>query len=129
MIGIPQRAQLPETTKDALTDTWAQMEEIFLAEHDEDGKHTTITADSVTTDMLTADDAVIDHLRITDEIQFATVDTDTNVLVGRETLTNPSLSIKGAIVPRAPLTYSMGEINRVFTAVWAIVESISVSGG
>lgn len=47
MIGIPGLAQMGEAVATAFKGTWAQMTELFLVEHDEDGKHTDITAHSV----------------------------------------------------------------------------------
>lgn len=54
MIGIPSLLQLSSDVADALKGTWAQMTELFLAQHDEDGAHTDITARSLT---LTAKEA------------------------------------------------------------------------
>lgn len=54
MIGIPGLAQMTEAVSTAFKGTWAQMTEIFLVEHDEDGKHTDITAHSITTTPNTA---------------------------------------------------------------------------
>lgn len=53
MIGIPHLTQIPKWIGETFKDTWAQMEEIFLQEHDEDGHHTNVTATSVTAEMLT----------------------------------------------------------------------------
>jgi hypothetical protein len=46
MIAIPGLYQLSGAVRTVVMDTWAQMTEIFVSQHDEAGGHTDVTASS-----------------------------------------------------------------------------------
>ena len=116
MIAIPGLVQMTDWVARAFKDTWAQMEDIFLVEHDEDGHHTEITAQVVTSDAATITTLTVEHLELGDEDFTNGVE---GVVIGPDTfepgdgtvtadITRPAVQFERDLIPATDNTQWLG---------------------
>jgi hypothetical protein len=117
VIGLPSLSEIPSAVKRALKDSWAQLEVIFQTEHDEDGHHTDITAESVT-----ADTATITALAVSTQVVTGTL------TVAGATVLNGGLGVTGHASVTGTVFADTVSVTHVVAADAALTGDITTTG-
>ncbi len=144
---LPKAKALGGRVVEQLDDILAQFSGLWNVQHKDDGSHGDITADSIVVsgdltvggDIIGGDgtEATFDNIRLQGQdgnnfghVQFATDPDDFSVMWARTEISSiPTLESTTNVVPNSSLTWSLGVVTRVWTALWGLVAKIGgVSG-